>query len=210
MFFQINCFFLLWLLRVLCIKAAATMISNNRNNSSSNHHHHQNQHPPLPNQQQGPSSAMVTASPSGQQSNHQHHHHHRNQHLNGHGTGSVSGRNHYHQQSVFSRQSILVSLRAAVLLLPLYGLHYLVIVYRPKIENCWLSETYHYLSLSLDGLQGLAISIIFCFANSEVSHSSSSYTVIATSGYSSTEYHYLHDRSGTDKSRLVMMVLDNR
>lgn len=134
MFFQINCFFLLWLLRVLCIKAAATMISNNRNNSSSNHHHHQNQHPPLPNQQQGPSSAVVTASPSGQLSNHQHHHHHRNQHLNGHGSGSVSGRNHYHQQSVFSRQSILVSLRAAVLLLPLYGLHYLVIVYRPKIE----------------------------------------------------------------------------
>ena len=155
-YLQINCFFLIWLLRLLCIKAAATMISNNR----SNH---------------GPNSAMVTTSPT--------------HHLNGN-----HGRNHYHhQQSVFNRQSILVSLRAAVLLLPLYGLHYLVIVYRPKIEydphayiicriywtyvilyisspnrNCWLSETYHYVSLSLDGLQGLAISIIFCFANSEV------------------------------------------
>lgn len=94
------------------------MISNNR--SSSRHHHHQPQPQP-----HGPSSAIVTASPSQQPQEQENH-------LNG--SGSVSGRNHYHQQSVFSRQSILVSLRAAVLLLPLYGLHYLVIVYRPKIE----------------------------------------------------------------------------
>lgn len=93
------------------------MISNNR---SSRHHHHQQQ-------THGPASAMVTASESQEQPQPQNH-------LNGSGSGSVSGRNHYHQQSVFSRQSILVSLRAAVLLLPLYGLHYLVIVYRPKIE----------------------------------------------------------------------------
>lgn len=33
-----------------------------------------------------------------------------------------------------SKASLLVSLRAATLLLPLYGLHYLVIVYRPDIE----------------------------------------------------------------------------
>lgn len=39
-----------------------------------------------------------------------------------------------HLGHMFNRASILVSLRAAVLLLPLYGLHYLVIVYRPRIE----------------------------------------------------------------------------
>ncbi len=35
---------------------------------------------------------------------------------------------------VITRQSVIVSLRAAILLLPLYGLHYLFIVYRPNIE----------------------------------------------------------------------------
>ncbi len=84
---------------------------------------------------------------------------------------------------VITRQSVIVSLRAAILLLPLYGLHYLFIVYRPNIEyeiyiklisnfflylyyktffytrNCWLSEVYHYLSLTLDGLQGLVFEI---------------------------------------------------
>lgn len=33
-----------------------------------------------------------------------------------------------------SKASLAVSLRAATLLLPLYGLHYLVIVYRPDVE----------------------------------------------------------------------------
>lgn len=33
-----------------------------------------------------------------------------------------------------SKASLAVSLRAATLLLPLYGLHYLVIVYRPNVE----------------------------------------------------------------------------
>ena len=37
-------------------------------------------------------------------------------------------------QGVITRQSVMISLRAALLLLPLYGLHYLVIVYRPNIE----------------------------------------------------------------------------
>lgn len=36
--------------------------------------------------------------------------------------------------SSLSKASFLVSLRAATLLLPLYGLHYLVIVYRPDVE----------------------------------------------------------------------------
>lgn len=33
---------------------------------------------------------------------------------------------------------------------------------------CWLSELYHYLSLTLDGLQGSLVSILFCFGNNEV------------------------------------------
>lgn len=33
---------------------------------------------------------------------------------------------------------------------------------------CWLSELYHYLSLTLDGLQGSLVSLLFCFGNNEV------------------------------------------
>lgn len=36
--------------------------------------------------------------------------------------------------SNLSKASLMVSMRAATLLLPLYGLHYLVFVYRPDIE----------------------------------------------------------------------------
>ena len=36
--------------------------------------------------------------------------------------------------SSLSKASFMVSLRAATLLLPLYGLHYLVIVYRPNVQ----------------------------------------------------------------------------
>lgn len=66
------------------------------------------------------------------------------------------------------RTSILVSLRAASILLPLYGLHYLVFVYRIETSVCWLSELYHYCSITLDGLQGMLVSILFCFATNEV------------------------------------------
>ena len=79
----------------------------------------------------------------------------------------VSSQAHFKTASL-SKASFLVSLRAATLLLPLYGLHYLVIVYRPDVDICWLSELYHYLSLTLDGLQGCLVSILFCFGNNEV------------------------------------------
>ncbi len=36
--------------------------------------------------------------------------------------------------TIVNRQNVIVLFRAALLLLPLYGLHYLFIVYRPNIE----------------------------------------------------------------------------
>uniref|UniRef100_T1KR86 G-protein coupled receptors family 2 profile 2 domain-containing protein n=1 Tax=Tetranychus urticae TaxID=32264 RepID=T1KR86_TETUR len=72
------------------------------------------------------------------------------------------------EKAPITRASFLVSLRAASLLLPLYGLHYLFIVYRPDTGVCWLSELYHYASITLDGLQGSIVSILYCFLNNEV------------------------------------------
>nr|XP_027195574.1 uncharacterized protein LOC113790147 [Dermatophagoides pteronyssinus] len=218
----INCFFLIWLLRVLCIKAAATSImiatsspppsssslrrsvvhnndniNNNNNNlnnkidtSSACFNHHSSSTPTstLENIRNNNNNNNENDAVDDENNNNdscttklQRWYHHRKSSI--HSTisstqqqqqqqlpSSSSSISRYNRTSstLFNRQSFLVSLRAAVLLLPLYGLHYLFIVYRPKIENCWLSETYHYLSLSFDGLQGLMVSIIFCFANSEI------------------------------------------
>ncbi|KAG9511095.1 Calcitonin gene-related peptide type 1 receptor [Fragariocoptes setiger] len=46
------------------------------------------------------------------------------------------------------------ALKAACLLLPLYGLHYLIIVIRPNID--------------VDGFQGFAVAVLFCYATKEV------------------------------------------
>ena len=54
-------------------------------------------------------------------------------HMNSHSTTAMTAASGAGGHSV-SKASLLVSLRAATLLLPLYGLHYLVIVYRPDIE----------------------------------------------------------------------------
>ena len=45
-----------------------------------------------------------------------------------------------------------------------------IYIYIFSNRTCWLSEFYHYFSLTLDGLQGCVVSIIFCFANHEVIH----------------------------------------
>ena len=52
----------------------------------------------------------------------------------GGGGGGGGGTSNSSAGHSLSKASLLVSLRAATLLLPLYGLHYLVIVYRPDIE----------------------------------------------------------------------------
>lgn len=46
-------------------------------------------------------------------------------------SSSVSGAS---GQALIFKQSLMVSIRAACLLFPLYGLHYLLIIYRPKTE----------------------------------------------------------------------------
>lgn len=83
-------------------------------------------------------------------------------------SGDLTNRSLANLEHTSHRTSILVSLRAASILLPLYGLHYLVFVYRIETSVCWLSELYHYCSITLDGLQGMLVSILFCFATNEV------------------------------------------
>ena len=61
------------------------------------------------------------------------------------------------------------AVKATVVLLPLFGLHWLLTLYRPQNGHCIWLTCYKYLNVALDGLQGLMVAIAFCYRNGEVS-----------------------------------------
>jgi hypothetical protein len=63
------------------------------------------------------------------------------------------------------------AVRATLVLFPLFGLHFLVTIYRPPQTTgiCALTEIYSYANYILDGIQGFMVSLIFCYFNAEVS-----------------------------------------
>ena len=60
------------------------------------------------------------------------------------------------------------AVKATVVLLPLFGLHCLLTLYRPQTGHCIWILFYKYLNLTLDGTQGLMVAIAFCYRNGEV------------------------------------------
>eukprot|EP00095_Tigriopus_kingsejongensis_P004606 snap_masked-scaffold2114_size20529-processed-gene-0.1 protein:Tk04606 transcript:snap_masked-scaffold2114_size20529-processed-gene-0.1-mRNA-1 annotation:"calcitonin gene-related peptide type 1 receptor" len=61
------------------------------------------------------------------------------------------------------------AVHATVVLLPLFGLHWLLTLYRPQEgAHCHWQTFYKYLNICLDGLQGLMVSIAFCYRNGEI------------------------------------------
>ncbi|OXA58279.1 Calcitonin gene-related peptide type 1 receptor [Folsomia candida] len=63
------------------------------------------------------------------------------------------------------------AVRATLVLLPLFGLHFLVTIYRPPTSTgvCLWTEIYFYANDILDGIQGFMVALIFCYFNGEVS-----------------------------------------
>lgn len=59
-------------------------------------------------------------------------------------------------------------MKATVVLLPLFGLHWLLTLYRPQSGHCIWLTFYKYVNVALDGLQGLMVAIAFCYRNAEV------------------------------------------
>ncbi|ODM98118.1 Calcitonin-like peptide type 1 receptor [Orchesella cincta] len=63
------------------------------------------------------------------------------------------------------------AVRATLVLLPLFGLHFIVTIYRPSSSKgvCqnW-TELYFYANDVLDGMQGFLVALIFCYCNGEV------------------------------------------
>ena len=75
------------------------------------------------------------------------------------------------------------AVRATLVLLPLFGTHFVVTIYRPPSipGSCEWIEIYYYVDYILDGLQGFLVALIFCYVNGEVGNRrnfSSSYTSI--------------------------------
>ncbi|XP_022235093.1 calcitonin gene-related peptide type 1 receptor-like [Limulus polyphemus] len=62
------------------------------------------------------------------------------------------------------------AVRATLVLVPLFGLHFTLIIYRPDSGSCGWLEAYFYLSYAMDGLQGCMVAFIFCYMNGEVQY----------------------------------------
>nr|CAD7606827.1 unnamed protein product [Timema genevievae] len=73
------------------------------------------------------------------------------------------------------------AVRATLVLVPLFGLHFVVTIYRPANGICRWEEYYVYLDCLLDGLQGTFVAIIFCYWNGEEKPPSVHPTEIRTS-----------------------------
>lgn len=71
-----------------------------------------------------------------------------------------------------SPQHFKAALRAALFLIPVFGIHYVFYVSKKSIlDTCDLSlEIVLYLGIAVECLQGAFVSIIFCFMNGEVSN----------------------------------------
>ncbi|XP_037089833.1 calcitonin gene-related peptide type 1 receptor-like [Pollicipes pollicipes] len=60
------------------------------------------------------------------------------------------------------------AVRATLVLVPLFGLHLIVTIYRPARGTCTWMQLYYYADYMLDGLQGALVALIFCYLNGEV------------------------------------------
>uniref|UniRef100_A0A1A7XI03 Calcitonin receptor-like b n=2 Tax=Iconisemion striatum TaxID=60296 RepID=A0A1A7XI03_9TELE len=68
---------------------------------------------------------------------------------------------HQAESSLYMR-----AVRATLILIPLLGIQYVLLAYKP--QDHWISEIYHYIMTILMHFQGLLVSTIFCFFNGEV------------------------------------------
>ncbi|CAH0578219.1 unnamed protein product [Chrysodeixis includens] len=57
--------------------------------------------------------------------------------------------------------------RAALILIPLFGLHFILLPLRPLTDSPW-EKTYQIASALLTSLQGVCVAILFCFTNHDV------------------------------------------
>lgn len=61
------------------------------------------------------------------------------------------------------------TLRATLFLLPLFGLHIILVSNRNIVgDTCFEEDIFYYFSYIMEGLQGVMVAFCFCYINSEV------------------------------------------
>lgn len=63
--------------------------------------------------------------------------------------------------------SVLNYFKAAGTLVFLYGAHYTLVVYLPEGKDCFSGQLLYYAFLFVDGIQGIAVSYVFCYRTHE-------------------------------------------
>jgi hypothetical protein len=58
--------------------------------------------------------------------------------------------------------------RATILLIPLFGVQFLLTLVRPNTQDCDLEQLYYYFFYTMDGLQGIFVALFYCYLNKEV------------------------------------------
>jgi hypothetical protein len=59
--------------------------------------------------------------------------------------------------------------RATILLMPLFGVQFLLTLVRPNTKDCTQEQAYYYIFYTMDGLQGTFVALFYCYLNKEVS-----------------------------------------
>ncbi|GFQ67432.1 calcitonin gene-related peptide type 1 receptor [Trichonephila clavata] len=60
------------------------------------------------------------------------------------------------------------AVRATMVLIPLFGLHFLFLSYNHGKDDCHMLLIYNLITYSMDGLQGGLVALLFCYLNNEV------------------------------------------
>lgn len=67
-----------------------------------------------------------------------------------------------------SSQHTRFTLRATLVLLPLFGVQFIMMSQRPIDAPCFWDSFFYYVSYTIDGLQGVIVSLLYCYLNKEV------------------------------------------
>ncbi|KAH9400308.1 G-protein coupled receptor [Tyrophagus putrescentiae] len=67
-----------------------------------------------------------------------------------------------------SDQATIKAIKATALLIPLLGIHHMVVLYNPSTFNRKLVNVYIVLNVLFQSVQGIIVSVLYCFTNNEV------------------------------------------
>lgn len=67
-----------------------------------------------------------------------------------------------------SDQATIKAIKATALLIPLLGIHHLIVLYNPSTFNRKLVNVYIVLNVLFQSVQGIIVAVLYCFTNNEV------------------------------------------